>query len=110
MRRSRPRPRFAPPTFPARSTRPGAWCSSRVWRIDPAEVQPLREHDEIAGEPVASYVRALPGPAWFGLLCDRFVERPPVPRTAAIVLAVGADEQERMRDEVTLGGEVEVEQ
>ena len=64
--------------------------------VDASVVEALRQADEVAGEAVAADVRALPDPVGLDLVAQRLVERPPVPRAARVVLAVGADEEERM--------------
>ena len=63
-------------------------------RLDPSEVQPVRERDEVAGEPVPADVRALPD----GLATGRgggFGERPAPLGAAGISTAVGADDEQR---------------
>ena len=66
--------------------------------VDAPVVEPFRQADEVAREPVASDVRDLPDPVGRELVAQRLVERPPVARAARIVLAVRADEEERMFD------------
>jgi hypothetical protein len=67
-------------------------------RLDASVVDAVRESDEIPGEAVAADVSRLPDPAVLDLLADGVVERSPVLRAAAVVLAVRADEQEGMGD------------
>jgi hypothetical protein len=82
----------------------------RVGRGDAAVVDAVRERDEVAREAVAADVRRLPGPLRLDELADGVVERPPAPRAAAVVLAVRADEEERVAGRLARRGEVEVEQ
>jgi hypothetical protein len=82
----------------------------RVAGLDAAVVDAVRERDEVAREPVAADVRGLPHPLRLDELAHRVVERPPAARAAAVVLAVRADEEERMADGVARRLEVEVEQ
>src|SRR5262249_53575563 len=83
----------------------------RLCRRDPAEVQAFRQEDDVAGEAVAADVGRLPYPALFGLGLERLVERPAATGTAAVVLAVRADEQDGVTDYLAArGGRVEAEQ
>jgi hypothetical protein len=83
--------------------------------VDAAEVEPVREGDEVACEAVAADVRALPDAVCLRLYPQLLVDRPAVPRAAAITLPVRADDEERLaerrrgarRDQ---RGEVDVEQ
>ena len=111
----RPSPRGRPARPPARRTsstsgrgsasrwmRP-ARCSSSdgpgLRRLDAAVVDALGEDDEVAGEAVAADVRATARPSPSSTCSrERLVERPAVAGAAAVVLAVRADEEERMVD------------
>ena len=64
--------------------------------IDPPVVDAVRERDEVPGEPVAADVGALPRGGLVQLLADPLPQRAPVPRAAAVVLPVRADEKERL--------------
>lgn len=79
----------------------------RVLALDPAVVDAVREADEVAGEAIAADVRALPDGFLLELLRERFEQRPTVARAARVVLAVGADEKERLLDPLPRGREVE---
>ena len=70
----------------------------RLRRLDAPVVDALGEDDEVAREAVAADVRRLPGPAVLDLLAHRVVERAAVLGAAAVVLAVRADEEERVID------------
>ncbi len=78
--------------------------------LDPAVVDTVRERDDVSGEPVAPDVRRLPRPALLDLLAQRFVDRTAVPGAAAVVLAVRADEEDRVLDECAGDPEVEPDQ
>src|SRR5439155_6074611 len=69
-----------------------------VDRLDAAEEEPVREHDEVPGESVSADVGGLPDPGLVGLGTDLVVERPPEPGTAAVSLAVRADDEEGVVD------------
>ena len=56
----------------------------------------MGEHDEVPGEPVAADMGALPRGGLVQLLADSLPQRAPVPRAAAVVLPVRADEKERL--------------
>ena len=77
---------------------------------DAAEVEALRQEDDVAGEAVAADVGGLPDPVLVGLLGERLVERAAVARAAAVVLAVRADEQQRVAERLAGRGQVEPEQ
>jgi hypothetical protein len=79
-------------------------------RLDAPVVDPVGQCDEIAREAVAADMGRLPDPAVVDLLANRVVERPPVLGTAAVVLPVRADEEERMADRRARGLEVESDQ
>ena len=79
-------------------------------RLDAAVVDAVGEDDEVAGEAVAADVRGLPDPAVVDLLADGVVERPAELGAAAVVLAVRADEEERMVDRLAGRREVEPDQ
>src|SRR2546428_7360922 len=81
----------------------------RVLAADAPEPQALGQADEIAREPVAADVRALPEPARLGLVAQRREQGAAVARAAPVVLAVRADEEERVVDRLACGVEVEVE-
>jgi len=81
-----------------------------VGGLDAPVVDPVGQHDEVAREAVAADVRRLPDPALLDLLADGVVEGPPVLGTAAVVLSVRADEEERMPDRLPRGLEVEPDQ
>ena len=66
-----------------------------VLRPDATVVEAVREHDDVPGEAVSADVARLPDAAGVGLLDEGVVERPPVPRAAAVALAVRADDEER---------------
>src|SRR6185312_9717144 len=70
-------------------------------RPDATVIKPLGEDDDVSGEAVAADVRHLPDPALVGLVDEDVVERPPVPRAARVVLAVRADEEQRMLEGIT---------
>src|SRR5205823_3897174 len=77
----------------------------------PAEVQAFRQEDDVSGEAVAAEVRRLPDPVVLSLLLQRLVQRPPGAGAAAVVLAVGADDEERVFERLLpAAGHVEVEQ
>ena len=78
--------------------------------LDAAVVDAVGEHNEVAGEAVAADVRRLPGPAVLHLLADGVVERPAELGAAAVVLAVRADEEERMVDRAAGRREVKPDQ
>src|SRR4029079_913886 len=77
-----------------------------VLAVEAAVVDALRQADEVACETVASDVRDLPGPVRIELVPERFVQRSAVAGAARVVLAVGADEEERVAGGVA-GEEVE---
>jgi hypothetical protein len=79
----------------------------RLFALDAPVVVAVRKADEVAGEAVAADVRALPDRLLFELLRERLEQRAPVPGAAGVVLAVRADQEERLRDRVARGGEVE---
>jgi len=79
-------------------------------RLDAPVVGPVGQRDEVAREAVAADVGRLPDPPLLDLLTDGFVERPAVLGTAAVVLAVRADEEERMPDRCARVLEVEPDQ
>jgi hypothetical protein len=58
----------------------------------------VRQAHDVAGEPVAADVRALPCRVLLELLVQRVEERTSVAGAAGIVLAVGAGEEERLGD------------
>ena len=71
----------------------------------------MRKADEVAGEAIAADVRGLPDPVGLELVGERVVERAAVARAAGVVLAVRADQQERVLDGLACpAGEVELEQ
>jgi hypothetical protein len=63
-----------------------------------AVVDAVRKRDEISGEAVTADVRALPRRRLVQLLADRVPERTAVPSAAAVVLAVGAGEEQLVVD------------
>jgi hypothetical protein len=67
----------------------------------------VRKAHEIAGEAVAPDVGALPDRLLLELLRERLEQRASVPGAAGVVLAVRADEEERLPDRVARGGQVE---
>ena len=69
--------------------------------VDTAVVEPLREADEIPGEAVAPHMRYLPHPLGIELVPQPLVERAAVPRAAGVVLAVCANEEERVAGRLT---------
>jgi hypothetical protein len=71
---------------------------ARCFAVDPAVVEALRQADEVPCETVAADVRRLPGPLRLQLVTQRLVEGAAIPCAAGIVLAVRADEEERMVD------------
>jgi hypothetical protein len=73
---------------------------------DAAEIEPLREANEVTGEAVAADVARLPDPILLGFLAQAVVQRTPVAGTAAVPLPVGANDEEWMVDR--LGGRCEV--
>src|SRR6185295_11848842 len=79
---------------------------ARLLALDAAVVDPLREADEVAGEPVAADVCHLPHGLLLDLLGKCLEERTSVARAARVVLAVRADEEELV-DRVAGGREVE---
>jgi hypothetical protein len=79
----------------------------RVLALDPAVVDPVREADEIARKAIAADVRALPDGLLLELLRERFEQRAAVARAARVVLAVGADEKERLLQPRSRGRQVE---
>ena len=81
-----------------------------VRRLDAPVVDAVVEDDDVAGETVAADVRRLPHPAVLDLLAHRVVERPAELGAAAVVLAVRADEEERMVDRAAGRREVEPDQ
>ena len=64
--------------------------------VDAPVVEALRQADEVAGEAIAADVGHLPGPVGVELVPERLVERAAVARAAGVVLAVRADEEERV--------------
>lgn len=80
---------------------PGKVLVEDAWGLvpgDASEVEALGETDEVAREPVAAEMARLPDPALVQFVAQRLVQRPSVARAAGVVLAVGADDQERMVD------------
>jgi hypothetical protein len=82
----------------------------RLARIHAAVVDAVRQGDEVAREPVAADVGRLPHPLVLDELTHRVVERTAVDGTAAVVLAVRADQEERMLDRRSGARHVELEQ
>ena len=78
--------------------------------LDAAVVDAVGKHDEVAGEPVTADVGRLPDPLLVDLLAHGVVERPAELRATAIVLAVGADEEERVLDLIAGARKIELEQ
>ena len=58
---------------------------------------PLRERDDVAGEAVAADMGRLPHLPARSSCAKRVVERTSIPGAAAVSLAVGADDDDRMR-------------
>ena len=93
------------PRYRSSASCPEKWwsrTSPHVVAVDSPVVDAVRERDEIPGEPVAADVGALPGGRLVQLFADSLPERAPVPRAAAVVLSVRADEKERLVE--LLGG------
>jgi hypothetical protein len=67
----------------------------------------VRKAHEVAGEAIAADVGALPDRLLFELLRERLEQRASVPGAARVVLAVRADEEERLLDGLPGRGEVE---
>ena len=65
--------------------------------VDASVVEALRQADEVSREAIAADVRHLPGPVGLELVPQRLVQRPAKTGAARIVLAVRADEKERLR-------------
>jgi hypothetical protein len=82
----------------------------RLRRLDAPVVGTVRKDDEIACEAIAADVARLPRPARFHLFPYGVVERTAVLGAAAVVLAVRADEEERLLDERAGLLEVETDQ
>src|SRR5438067_1653803 len=78
----------------------------RLGRAHATVIEALRKADQVPGKAIAADVADLPEPAVLDLLAQRLVKRPAVACTAAVVLAVRTDEQERMRHRLTGGLEV----
>ena len=76
----------------------GGEQAAGVPRLDPAVVERLREDDDVPGEAVAADVGRLPDPARLRLAPQRVVDRAPVLGAAAVALAVGADDEQRLLD------------
>src|SRR5262249_51245534 len=81
----------------------------RVSGTDAPEVEPLRQAHEVAGEAITPDVAALPHPIVLDLLAEGVVEHAPEPGAATVVLAVRADEQERMFERLARAREGELE-
>ena len=64
--------------------------------VDAPVVEALRQTDEVSREAIAADVRHLPGPLGVELVPQSLVQRPSVAGAARIVLAVRADEEERV--------------
>ena len=64
-------------------------------RLDAAEVQAVRERDDVAGEAVAAHVRALPRRVREGS-GERARDGAPALGAAGVPAAVGADHEERI--------------
>src|SRR5215210_8340358 len=75
-----------------------------------AVVDAVRHHDEVACKPVAADVGRLPDPFVLDLLAYGVVERPAELRAAAVVLAVRADEEERVVDRPPGRSEIDAEE
>ena len=78
--------------------------------LDAAVVDAVGKDDEVAGEPVTADVGRLPDPLLVDLLAHGVVERPAELRAAAIVLAMGAHEEERVLDLIAGARKIELEQ
>ena len=65
-----------------------------VGRAHAPVVEAVREHDDVACEPVAAHVRRLPHVVGVRRQAERVVERASVQRAAPIALPVGADDEE----------------
>jgi hypothetical protein len=81
----------------------------RLCRLDATVVDAVGEHDEVAGEAVAADVRHLPDPFVLDLLAHRVVERTAELGATAVVLAVRADEEQRVLDRISGARELDAE-
>ena len=75
----------------------GAGDGERGHRVEPAVVEPVRQHQQVAGEPVAADVRDLPGLLRVRLRERRATGRPAL-GAAGVVPAVGAHAEQRVVD------------
>ena len=81
--------------------------AARVLPLDASVVHAARETEEVAGEAVAADVRRLPDGLLLDLLGERLEERPAEAGAARVVLAVRADEKERVLERLAGTREVE---
>jgi hypothetical protein len=82
----------------------------RVARVDAAVIDAVRQRHEVAGEAIAADVGRLPDPLLVDELAHRVVERTPIDGAAAVVLAMRADQEERVLDGRARIGERQLEQ
>jgi hypothetical protein len=74
--------------------------------VEPAEVEALRQADDVAGEAVAADVARLPHPLRVGIPVQLRAQLAPEAGAARVALAVGADEHERVRERLPGRGRV----